>query len=163
MSEDIKTTNLEQTELSAGDLPFEICQEERRKFVRIEFSAPISIKNLMEMLQNQIPFEDLYQVKGEILNISECGMLVETESMLEENDLVLIKLMIQGEQEIDNVVGLVKRSEFYNEISLAGIEFMDVDKIQDKLSQSEYELLAKHIRTFENSLYEAIQKYIAVN
>lgn len=163
MSKDYKTANLDKPGYSTAEIPFEICQEDRRKFIRIEFSAPISIKNLMEMIQNQVPFEDLYEVKGEILNISECGMLVEMESLLNEDDLVLIKLSIQDQQEIDNVVGLVKRCEFYNDTSLAGIEFMNIDRLQDKLSQAEYELLAKHITTFENGLFEAIQKYMAVN
>lgn len=163
MSEDIKSNNPAKSGYSAEEVPFEICQEDRRKFVRIEFSAPISIKNLMEMLKNRVPFDDLYQIKGEILNISECGMLVETENLINEDDLVLIKLSVEGMNEIDNVIGLVKRSELYNEISLAGIEFMNVEKLQDKLAQSEYELLAKHITTFENGLFEAIQKYMAVN
>ena len=140
--------------------PFKISEEDRRRFIRLKISAPLSLKNIWEYLKNNTPFEDLLEINGNILNISAGGVLVEIEHPLDEGDFVLMKLTLQDVETMNNVLGLVKRVDYDDGLHLVGIEFLTPDKLRDRLSQAEYELLSNRTESFDELVSKTLSKYL---
>ena len=140
--------------------PFKISEEDQRRFIRLEISTPLSLKDIWEYLKNNTPFENLLEISGNILNISAGGVLVELEHPLAEDDIVLMKFTLQDVETMSNVLGLVKRIDHDDGLHLAGIEFIMPDKLRDRLSQVEYDLLSNRTVSFEEQVNKTLSKYL---
>ena len=140
--------------------PFKISEEDQRRFIRLEISAPLSLKNIWEYLKNNTHFEDLLEINGNILNISAGGVLIELEQPLTEDDIILMKFTLQDVETMSNVLGLVKRADHDDGLHLAGIEFLTMEKLRDRLSQAEYDLLADKTESFEEQVNKTLSKYL---
>lgn len=140
--------------------PFKIKNENKRRFVRLEISSPLKLRNIKEDFQ-MMSDEKLYDMEGLILNISAGGLLAEIEKAVSEEDFLLMKFTIQDELTIENVLGVVKRVETEDMFSLAGIEFVEPKILLDRFSTPEIELLQEKIYNFHDSVHETLSRYIS--
>ncbi len=163
MSDKTNVKYISDIELSDSDLlvkkPFKVQQENKRRFIRIEISAPVTMRNLKDNI-NDIINEEVYTISGTIFNISASGVLVELKETIALQDYVLMKFTIQDSETIDSVLGVVKRIDREDAINLVGIEFVTPNCLKDQLSQPEIELLEENISNFNEGIHETIEKYI---
>ena len=164
MKKDSNIKYLSEVELDNPDVrvkkPFKVNFEEKRRFIRLEISSPVSLKDLQEHLKQNRLFDDLYDIEGTILNISASGVLVDVADPLEEEEIVLMKFTLQETEQLKNILGLVKRAEYNESSYLAGIEFIKKDKLKDRLSHAEYELIADKTATFNEQIHKTLSKYL---
>jgi PilZ domain len=150
-----------QTAEFVGTAPFKVQKENQRRFVRLEISAPMSLNKIKEQGGGFWPEGSTYTINGTILNLSAGGVFVELDELLNEGDVVAMRFTIQGEECLDNVLGIVKRSEQIEEpASLTGIEFIGKDYLVDKLSSGELQALPDTLFDFNKSVERVLNKYI---
>ena len=139
--------------------PFKMDRDQQRRFIRLEISAPVWMKSVKDSL-GDFSHEQDYQFHGTVLNISAGGVLVDLEEEISERDIVLMRFILQDVEELDNVLGVVKRVENDGEGWLAGIEFISRDNLMDMLSQAEIDLLSENANGFEERVHELLGKYL---
>lgn len=163
MSDKTKVKYVSDIDITDSDVlvkkPFKLKTENQRRFVRIEISAPVSIRNLKDDVY-KISDDVKYTIEGTIFNISANGVLVEMKETVSENDFLLMKFTIQNVETIDSVLGLVKRIDIEKENNLVGIEFLSPNALKDRFSQPEIELLQENISNFNDSIHDTIEKYL---
>ncbi len=140
--------------------PFQLDQDNQRRFVRLEISAPMSLMRIRDLLGNLRPPEDGRGIPGTVLNVSAGGVLVDLSQPLSEDDLVAMHFSLQGGETLDNVLGSVKRVEQDGPSYLIGIEFIGEDHLRDRLSQAELDLLKVDLGAFARKVEDVLQKYI---
>ncbi|HWR83621.1 MAG TPA: PilZ domain-containing protein [Candidatus Deferrimicrobium sp.] len=140
--------------------PFHLQQDNRRRFVRLEISSPMSLRKLKDIFGNFWPTGGGYAIEGTILNVSPGGVLVETDQPMNEGDLVVMQLTLQGAETLDHVLGAVKRSDQLDDCFLAGVEFIGRDRLRDQLSQAELDILTDDLSDFTHSVQEVLAKYV---
>jgi hypothetical protein len=140
--------------------PFKISQEEKRRFIRLEISTPMSLKKIKDVDGSYWPEGDWHTIHGMILNISAGGVLVDLDQAVNEGDIVSMHFTLQNVEGLDNVLGLVKRADIEPEGCLAGIEFITVEFLTDHFSQAEMDLLGNTYQNFDHSVREVLNKYV---
>jgi len=140
--------------------PFKVCQEEKRRFIRLEISSPMSLKRIKDREGHYWAQGDWQVIQGLILNISAGGILVDLDQALEEGDVVSMNFTLQEVEGLDNILGLVKRSDIDTDGCLAGIEFVSREHLSDYFSQSEMELLGTEYTNFDSSVRQVLNKYV---
>ncbi|MEW5794862.1 MAG: PilZ domain-containing protein [Candidatus Zixiibacteriota bacterium] len=140
--------------------PFKVSQEEKRRFIRLEISTPMSLHKIKDRDGQYWTHGDWQTIYGSILNISAGGVLVDLDQVIEEGDVVSMHFTLQGVEGLDNVLGLVKRVDIDSEGCLAGIEFISREFLVDYLSQAELELLGKEYTNFDYSIRRVLDRYV---
>ncbi len=140
--------------------PFKVTQDTRRRFVRVEITSPLYIQRIKGSDGAFWPEGQGQPIAGSILNISMGGVLVDLENQVKPGDLVTLRFNLQGEIILQNVLGLVKRSEESEGKYLTGVEFVDRKKLVDKLSGAELELLSDDIDGFDDNVRKVLKKYL---
>lgn len=140
--------------------PFRLQEEDQRRFVRLEISTPMSMRRVRDTQGGFWPEGDWHEVHGVILNISAGGVLVDIDQLLDEGTVVVMRFTLQDVEQIDNVLGLVKRSEEDDGSCLTGIEFIDRAYLNDLFSQAELDLLPDQLTDFSDSVRTVLNKYI---
>ena len=162
MGDKTKVKYVSDVEITDTDIavkrPFKISKENKRRYVRLEISSPVSLRNLKDNI-GLIPDSKLYNMEGYILNISAGGVLVEIKETVAEEDFVLMKFTLQDVETISNVLGIVKRTDVESDYTLAGIEFVSKDLLMDRLSQAELELLESKVSNFHDSVQKTLAEY----
>ena len=139
--------------------PFKMDEDNQRRFIRLEISAPVWMKSVKDCLEN-FSTDDEYQYHGTVLNISAGGVLVEIEEAIAEKDIVLMRFILQDVEKLDNVLGLVKRVDQDGEGYLVGIEFVSRENLKDMLSQAEIDLLSDNVSGFDATVHKVLGKYL---
>ncbi|UCE23381.1 MAG: PilZ domain-containing protein [Candidatus Zixiibacteriota bacterium] len=153
------------SEIDIGDTkvevrkPFKMDQDSQRRFIRLEISAPVWMKSVKDCLEN-FSAEDEYHYHGTVLNISAGGVLVDLEEEILEQDIVLLRFILQEVEKLDNVLGVVKRVDKDGDNYLAGIEFISRENLKDLLSQAEIDLLSENVNGFEEKVHEVLSRYL---
>jgi hypothetical protein len=148
------------TETTVGK-PFETERDEdNRKFVRLDISAPVAMYHLKDGDQPLTPMEHARYLEAMLLNISAGGVLVELEQELTAGDVVCMRFTLQDVEAIDNVLGLVKRCEVDEDMYLAGIEFASREQLADLLSQPDMEMLPEQATSFHEQAQVVLEKYV---
>jgi PilZ domain len=144
-----------------GSAPFKVQKDNQRRFVRLEIFAPMSLNKIKAQGGGFWPQGNTDTINGTILNLSAGGVLVELDELLNEGDIVAMRFTIQGEESLDNVLGVVKRSEQIEEpTSLTGIEFISKERLTDQLSAGEMKTLPDTLFDFQRSVERVLNKYI---
>ena len=163
MSKQSKVKYVSDYDLNDSDVlvkkPFRVNKEEKRRFIRIEISSPISMHNLKNDISKLAEVKD-YSIEGTIFNISPNGVLVELQESVSLEDFLLMRFTIQDVETIDSVLGIVKRIESEEDSHLVGIEFLTPAVVSDRLSQPEIELLQESVSNFNDGLHKTIEKYL---
>ena len=143
--------------------PFKLMKDNQRRYVRLEITSPVSLKKIKDIFGSFWPNGDEYSIDGHILNISSGGVLVEIDQPLNEGDLVLIRMTVQGVQTVDNILGLAKRCEAADETAyLVGIEFITKKHLIDLLSQAEAETIDPACCDFHERIKQVLQQYVVM-
>ena len=141
--------------------PFRVtADKERRRYVRLEISAPMSLRRIKDIFGNFWPTEQDFFVEGTILNISSGGVLVDVEQPLNEGDIVAMRFRLQDCEDVNDVLGLVKRSEQDQESYLSGIEFVTRDNLRDFLTTAELDLLGTSFDDFRQCVQKVLSRYL---
>ena len=141
--------------------PFQVKREEKRRFIRLEISSPMSLQKIKDGGGNYWPQGDWHVIHGMILNISAGGILVDLDQAVDTGDVVSMSFTLQDVEGVDNVLGLVKRADCEPEGCLAGIQFISKDVLVDHFSQAELDLLADGYSNFDRSVRQVLDKYVA--
>ncbi len=164
MKKDTKARFVSDVELSTSTVrarkPFKVSADNQRRFVRIEISSPMGMRRVKDIFGNFWPHEDRYLIEGTILNISAGGVLVEIDQPLNDGDIVSMRFRLQEVEDLDNVLGLVKRTEQDEDVFLSGIEFITRQQLEDKLSRAELDLLGDSLNDFQGTVQSALEKYL---
>jgi len=143
--------------------PFKVERREKRAFIRIEISSPLSLNTIRSRQQSFNPDGDGSTIKGTILNISSGGVLAEINQQLTEGDIVSMRFTLQDELELDRVLGVVKRCDSDNEGAIVGIEFVSDEKLCDLLSTAEIDLLKDKFTDFSSGVNRLLSGFINEN
>ncbi len=140
--------------------PFRVEQDNQRRFVRLEISSPIALKKVKDSLGGFWPEGTTYAIDGTILNVSPGGVLIETEQPLGEHEIVAMRFTLQGDEVLEHILGMVKRSEKMDDFYLSGIEFINRGHLEDKLSQGEIDMLSDKLVNFQEMVQQVLARYI---
>ncbi|HUV31676.1 MAG TPA: PilZ domain-containing protein [Acidobacteriota bacterium] len=140
--------------------PFELESQNKRRFIRLEISMPMSLQKIKDPAGGFWPDGDCRVIQGLILNISGGGVLVDLNETLNEGDIVSMRFTLQEVEALDNVLGLVKRVDHEPDAILAGIEFITRDYLQDLFTRGEMDLLPGKYADFEESVRNVLNHYV---
>ena len=164
MKKSSRTRFISEVEATATEVtarrPFMVERDKRRRFVRLELSAPMSLHTIKDVVEGFRHEEDRYAIQGLILNISAGGVLVEIGEVINEGDVVSMRFTLQEVETLDNVLGLVKRVEVDSEGVLVGIEFISIRDLEDMFTKGEMDLLAGKYANFDDTVQNVLSKYI---
>jgi hypothetical protein len=140
--------------------PFKVEKEEQRQFIRLEISSPMDLRKIKDIAGNFWPTGERRMIEGLILNISAGGVLVEVNHPVNEGDVVAMHFTLQDVESLDNILGLVKRSERDEGSFLVGIEFISREYLVDLFSEGELDLLSDKMCGFNDQVRTVLNKYI---
>lgn len=140
--------------------PFQIMEDNRRKFIRIDIVEPISFAVIRSADGTLWPEGDGPPGNGEILNISASGLMMFTTQPVMEKTILSMSLSIEGCEQIDNILGMVKRTEIDSGGYLVGIESITREKLWDIMSKEEIALLPENMASFTERLQSLLNQYI---
>ncbi|HEX9916335.1 MAG TPA: PilZ domain-containing protein [candidate division Zixibacteria bacterium] len=139
--------------------PLVIRRSQRRRYVRLDISAPISFRLLC--LKDNDCLVSKAEYSGVILNIGGGGILLVTKRKLEEGDFVIVDMSLEGCEVISGVLGRVKRSEQSSEDEfLIGVEFCPQEELEYYLTSEQIAQLPVRVKSFNQRLREVLSKYI---
>lgn len=164
MKKESKVRFISEVDTATGELkarkPFTVTRDNRRQFVRLEITSPMWLRQIKDIFGNFKPSDRTYEMEADILNISAGGVLVETDQPLNEGDIVAMRFRLQDAENLDNVLGLVKRADQDEGFYLAGIEFVTRSFLQDKLSAAELDLLSDRLGDFQQGVQQVLSRYL---
>lgn len=140
--------------------PFQIMEDNRRRFIRIDIEEPITYCIIKSTDGAFWPKGDGPVGQGEILNISAGGILMFTSEPVMENSILSMSLKIEGCKEINNILGLTKRSEIDSGGYLVGIESITREKLNDLLGPEEVTGIPEDMASFTERLRSLLNNYI---
>lgn len=140
--------------------PFRVEKEDQRRFVRLEISSPMDLRKIKDISGNFWPNGDRRMIDGVILNISGGGVLIETDQPVNEGDVVSMHFTLQSVENIDHVLGLVKRADRDEGSFLIGIEFITRESLADLFTEGELELLSEDMTAFDDQVRAVLNKYV---
>jgi len=149
-----------QDEAATGGKPFKVQREDKRRFVRLEISSPMAMRKIRQAGGEFWPTGERHVIDGVILNISAGGVLVELDQSVDEGDVVSMRFTLQEEEMVDNVLGLVKRTDVDAGTFLVGIEFINRQRLYDLMSQEEIDLLPESLTGFDERIRQVLSKYV---
>lgn len=140
--------------------PFKIMEDNRRKFIRIDIDAPLTFCTIKSGEGTFWAECDGPSGDGEILNISAGGILMFTRHPIMEKTLVSMSMKLEGCETIDNILGLVKRTEIDSGGYLVGLESITRERLKDVLNEEEIEQLPQSLSSFTERLQTLLNQYI---
>lgn len=140
--------------------PFKVQEKQNRRFVRLEILAPVEVSVIKDGVGNFCPSGEGTTFVGRLLNVSAGGCLVESETELECGDIIAMRMCIQNDEAIGNILAIVKRCEDLDGIHLAGVEYSNRKELVDCMSQAEIDLLPDELGNFQDSVHDVLLKYV---
>lgn len=140
--------------------PFKLYKDRKRRYIRLEISEPISFTILKDQSSGFQPLQDGQIHGGSILNVSAGGILIATETPLEEGSVIIMKMSLQEVEVIDKVIGVVKRADADDGEWLIGIEFISKEYLVDHFSSAELDIIPKEVASFDERLKKILNKYV---
>ncbi|MGB8657275.1 MAG: PilZ domain-containing protein [Candidatus Zixiibacteriota bacterium] len=99
--------------------------------------------------------------EGQILNLSQGGMLLATDQSVPEGDFVLLTLNLNGVITLEGVLGKIKRAERSEEGDfLMGVEFALKAELEKISSQDQVDSLPVKVMSFGQKVRETIGGYL---
>jgi len=142
--------------------PFPLKTSHGRKYVRIELSSPIGFR-LLKCKNGKLKLSK-DRTTGEILNLSEGGMLLLTDSPVPEDGFMLLTLNLNKLVVLEGVLGKIKRMEPSGEGDfLVGVEFTSREELEKLTSSEQIERLPVRVASFDRKLREIISSYLRIS
>ncbi len=154
------------SEIEAGEnvvsvkKPFQLVKDQRRRYIRLEIGEPIQFVILKDKSEGFWPDGDGPSLRGNILNISAGGVLLESASAVGEGSIIVLKISLQEIEVIDNVIGLVKRVDNEDGNYMIGVEFISREYLDDVFSGAEIDIIANRVASFDEQLRKVLNKYV---
>ena len=140
-------------------IPFPLGRSHGRRYVRIELSSPIGFR-LLACKNGKLKLSK-EKITGEILNLSEGGVLLLTDGPVPEEGFVLLTLNLNGLVILEGVLGKIKRMEASGEGDfLVGMEFASREELEKLSSPEQIEDLSVKVASFNYKLREIITSYL---
>ena len=140
--------------------PFQIMEDNRRRFIRIDIEEPATFTVIKTSEGGFWPAGDGPTGTGEVLNISAGGMLLFVEQPIMENAVLSMSLGLEGCDKVDNVLGKVKRVDLDLGGYLVGIESITREKLADNMSRQEIDQLPPTLSSFNERLRLILNEYV---
>ena len=140
--------------------PFQLSEQNRRQFIRIEIVSPLFIQRIKSVAGDFWPEGQGQPVEASIINLSLGGVLIDLDDPFSPGDIVALRFNLQGEVIVENVLGLVKRTDKSEGKYLTGIEFVDRNRLEDILSEAELNILPLEFSGFDISIQKTLRKYV---
>ncbi len=140
--------------------PFALSEHNRRQFIRVEIVSPLFIQRIKSVEGDFWPDGQGQPVGASIVNLSLGGVLIDLNDPFLPGDIVALRFNLQGEVIVENVLGLVKRSDESEGKYLTGVEFIDRNKLEDILSEAELNMLPLEFSGFDISIQKTLRKFI---
>ena len=153
-------TSIDADQIVTVRAPFSAIEENRRKFIRLEVGEPICFELIKERGGRLHPAGDGAPRNGATLNLSAGGMLIDTATPTAEGSLVALTVTLQGSVKVENILAVVKRVDFMDDIALMGVEFVAREALSDTLSAAELTLLDGKYNQFEWQVRRALSSYV---
>jgi hypothetical protein len=97
------------------------------------------------------------QINGDILNLSEKGMLISTKYHIPDEGFLLATLILDQTIILEGILGKIKKVEFQdNGDLLVGVEFSSIEKLKEVSSPEEIENLPVRPVNFKQRLHDII-------
>ncbi len=148
------------TDVIAARAPFKVQKDERRRYVRIDISSPMTLKKIKEANGQFHPEGEWHTINGHILNLSASGVLLDLDQQLKEGDIVALHFVVQDVETLSDILGLVKRADSDGEGVIAGVEFINRDDLSDRLTQGEIDLLPETLNSFDETIRQVLNNYV---
>ncbi len=152
--------NYAEGEEMAARKPLRVEAENRRRYIRLEIAAPMSLQKIKDLAGNFWPEGDWHVINGTVLNISAGGVLVEVDQAVNEGDVVSMHFTLQDVEGLDHVLGFVKRVDSDQEGFIAGIEFISRARLADCFTNAEVDILSEEHVHFDESVRRLLNKYV---
>lgn len=139
--------------------PFPLGRSHGRRYVRIELSSPMQFRLLSCKKGNLKLSRD--RILGEILNLSEGGMLLVTDHPVPEDGYMLLTLNLSKLVILEGVLGKIKRVEPSEEGDfLVGVEFAPKEELEKQTSLDQIEELPVKVASFNHKLREIVTSFL---
>jgi hypothetical protein len=133
-----------------------------RKYVRIELSSPVRFR-LVTCSRRKLKIAG-EEASGEILNLSEGGVLLLTDAPVPEQGFALMTLGLNKLAVLDGVLGKIKRVEASGEGDfLVGVEFTSRGELEKLSSPEQLENLPVKVESFDHKMRETISGFLRTN
>jgi len=135
-------------------------KKQRRRYVRLDITSPIDIKLLVPSSENNdepglIPF------RGEVINVSAGGMLIESADALPEEEYVVLEFELNSTAHLTGIVGKIKRCDTEEDSQhFIGIEFCTKDDIEQNCPTDYQVLLKEQCMSFDDKVRDLINKHV---
>ncbi len=142
----------------------DIKRSQRRRFVRIDIAGDITFRVLETKQQHGGGLS--LEKKGELLNISAGGILINTKEKLKQDDIILMNFWLKNSQRLMNILGIAKRVERSDETdsqaedNIIGIEFLSKEELGEKLPFNLAEFLPPDASCFNEALQQVIVQFV---
>jgi c-di-GMP-binding flagellar brake protein YcgR len=152
-------SKIEHEPAALRETPFPVKTSHGRKYVRIELSSPVKFR-LLACGQGKIRITE-EEISGEILNLSEGGMLLLTDSPVQEQGFALMTLNLNNLAVLDGVLGKIKRVEASEEGDfLVGVEFTSRGELEKLTSPEQVQSLPVKVESFDRKMREVISGFL---
>lgn len=152
-------SKIEHKPAALRETPFPVKTSHGRKYVRIELSSPVKFR-LLICSRRKIKITE-EETCGEILNLSEGGMLLLTDSPVQEQGFALMTLNLNNLAVLDGVLGKIKRVEASEEGDfLVGVEFTSREELEKLTSPEQVQSLPVRVESFDRKLREIISGFL---
>jgi c-di-GMP-binding flagellar brake protein YcgR len=136
--------------------PLRLYREKRRRYVRLEISAPITFSGID--LDRPLEHTHVNQQNGTILNISGGGVLIACQTDLAEGGYITMNLELTGCDLLTGVAGKVKRVDEDGEGGyLIGVEFCSEPELNGVFGSAN---IGSVISSFDNRIRRFLLRYI---
>ena len=144
---------------SLAEIPFPVKTSHGRKYVRIELSSPVAFR-FLSCNQGELQVTD-EEISGEILNLSQGGVLLLTDSPVQEQSFALMTLNLNKLAFLDGVLAKIKRVEASGEGDyLVGMEFTSRAELEKLSSPEQVENLPVKVESFDRKMRETISRFM---
>ncbi|UCD17623.1 MAG: PilZ domain-containing protein [Candidatus Zixiibacteriota bacterium] len=140
--------------------PFRLFKDRKRRYIRLEISEPIEYAVLKDQSGGFWPQGNGPTYHGGILNLSAGGVLIISNDPADEGSIVVLKMTLQEIEVLDNVIGMVKRTEHSGGEWLIGVEFITKEFLQDSFSKAELDIIMPDLTSFDARLQDILARYI---
>ncbi len=152
-------SKIEHEPAALRETPFPVKTSHGRKYVRIELSSPVKFR-LLTCSEGKLKITG-EETSGEILNLSEGGMLLLTDSPVQEQGFALMTLNLNNLAVLDGVLGKIKRVEASEEGDfLVGVEFTSREELEKFSSVEQVESLPVKVESFDRKMREVISGFL---
>jgi hypothetical protein len=139
--------------------PFPLRRSHGRNYIRIELSSPIQFR-LLTCKKGKIKLSR-DRASGEIINLSEGGVLLVTDSVVPEEGFAILTLNLNRLVILEGVLGKIKRVEPSEEGDfLVGVEFASREQLEKLASPEQIARLPVRVASFNRKLREIISSYL---